>query len=86
MPWRDLPERYGDWKAVRTCFIRWVKAGVWERLFKHLAEDADNEYTMTDSTIARAHRRSAGAPTGRRPTDPSQRLKEAEVSRAQGTN
>lgn len=27
MPWRDLPERFGDWKAVHTRFTRWAKAG-----------------------------------------------------------
>ena len=47
MPWRDLLKRFGDWKAVRTCIARWAKAGVWERVFKSLARDADNEYAMT---------------------------------------
>jgi transposase len=61
MPWRDLPERFGDWKAVHTRFTRWAKSGVWERVFKHLAADADNEYAMIDSTIVRAHQHSAGA-------------------------
>jgi transposase len=61
MPWRDLPARFGDWKAVHTRFTRWAKAGVWERVFKHLAADADNEYAMIDSTIVRAHQHSAGA-------------------------
>src|ERR1700704_1011717 len=64
MPWRDLPERFGDWKAVHTRFTRWANAAVWERLFKHLAEDADNEYAMIDSTIVRAHQHSAGAKKG----------------------
>ena len=48
MPWRDLPKRFGDWKAVHTRFTRWAKAGVWERVFKYLAKDADNEYAMID--------------------------------------
>ena len=61
MPWRDLPERFGAWKAVHTRFTRWAKTGVWERVFKHLAADADNEYAMIDSTIVRAHQHSAGA-------------------------
>lgn len=61
MPWRDLPERFGDWKAVHTRFTRSAKAGVRERVFKHLAEDADNEYAMIDSTIVRVHQHSAGA-------------------------
>lgn len=61
IPWRDLPERYGDWKAVHTRFGRWARSGVWERLFQHLAGDADNEYAMLDSTVVRAHQHSAGA-------------------------
>lgn len=32
-----------------------------EVIFDHLAQDADNEYAMIDSTIVRAHRHSAGA-------------------------
>ena len=61
IPWRDLPERFGPWKAVHTRFSRWAESGVWERLFKALAADADNEYAMIDSTIVRAHQHSAGA-------------------------
>jgi transposase len=38
---------------------------VWQRLFEHLTTDADNEYAMIDSTIARAHQHSAGAPQKR---------------------
>src|SRR5215467_14031073 len=37
------------------------RQGVWQRLFEHLATDADNEYAMIDSTIVRAHQHSAGA-------------------------
>jgi transposase len=61
VPWRDLPERFGHWKAVHTRFSRWAKSGVWRRLFELLAADADNEYAMIDSTIVRAHQHSAGA-------------------------
>jgi transposase len=61
IPWRDLPERFGDWKAVHTRHTRWAESGVWEKLFKALATDADNEYAMIDSTIVRAHQHSAGA-------------------------
>ena len=62
IPWRDLPERFGCGIKVQTRFSRWAKAGVWERLFQHLAAEADNEYAMIDSTIVRAHQHSAGAP------------------------
>ena len=61
IPWRDLPERFGDPIKVHTRFSRWAKSGVWERIFRHLAADADNEYAMIDSTVVRAHQHSAGA-------------------------
>ncbi len=61
LPWRDLPERFGDWKNVHRRFSRWAKSGVWHRVFQHLSADADNEYAMIDSTIVRAYQHSAGA-------------------------
>jgi len=61
IPWRDLPERVGDFKVVHTRFTRWAKSGVWERVFKGLAAEADNEYAMIDSTLVRAHQHWAGA-------------------------
>ena len=66
IPWRDLPERLGDWKNVHRRFSRWAKSGVWKRVFQHLSADADNEYAMIDSTIVRAHQHSAGAKKSRR--------------------
>jgi transposase len=62
--WRDLPERFGDFGVIHTRHTRWSKSGVWQRIFEHLAEDADNEYAMIDSTIVRAHQHSAGAKGG----------------------
>jgi transposase len=61
IPWRDLPERFGDFRVVHTRFSRWARAGVWARVFEHSAQDADNEYAMIDATIVRAHQHSAGA-------------------------
>jgi transposase len=61
-PWRDLPERFGDWKNTHKRLSRWAKKGAWQRLFEHLAAEADNEYAMIDSTIVRAHQHRAGAP------------------------
>ena len=61
VPWRDLPERFGDWKIVYQRFNRWAKSGVFERVFKLLSDDHDNEYMMIDATIVRAHQHSAGA-------------------------
>ena len=42
IPWRDLPERFGDWKNVHRRFSRWAQSGVLEAVFAHLASDADN--------------------------------------------
>jgi transposase len=64
IPWRDLPERFGSWKAVHTRCGRWAKGGVWERVLRHLASDADTEYAMLDSTVVRAHQHGAGARKG----------------------
>jgi transposase len=75
IPWRDLPKRFGDFRVVHTRFSRWSRTGVWERVFKHLAEDADNEYAMIDATIVRAHQHSAGAKGG------SQRQKQSVAAR-----
>src|ERR1700676_4893797 len=58
MPWRDLPERFGDPIKIHTRFSRWAKSGVWEKMIEMLAADADNEYAMIDSTIVRAHQHS----------------------------
>nr|WP_245894799.1 IS5 family transposase [Nostoc cycadae] len=65
IPWRDLPGRFRDCRVIHTRFSRWSKTGVWEKVFQHLADDADNEYAMIDSTIVRAHQHSAGAKGGR---------------------
>jgi transposase len=61
VPWRDLPERFGDWKHIHRRHRRWAERGVWEKVFRHLAQEADNEYAMIDSPIIRAHQHSAGA-------------------------
>src|ERR1700744_5309854 len=66
IPWRDLPERFGDWKNVHRRFSRWARSGVWKWVFQHLAAEADNGYAMIDSTIVSAHQHSAGAKKSRR--------------------
>lgn len=62
--WRDLPERFGDFRVVHLRHMRWSRRGVWQRLFEALAQNADNEYAMIDATIVRAHQHSAGGKGG----------------------
>ena len=57
--WHDLPPRYGKWKSAHKRFMRWAKAGVWERVFEHLIDDPDNDYVSIDSTLVRAHQQAA---------------------------
>ena len=38
IPWRDLPERFGDWKIVYQRFNRWAKSGVSRAGFQALGQ------------------------------------------------
>ena len=77
IPWRDLPERFGDFRVVHLRHSRWSKSGVWARIFEALSKGADNEYAMIDSTIVRAHQHSAGAKGGRHKAKPLAAAEEA---------
>src|SRR6516225_4323959 len=59
-PWRDLPERFGNWNSAWRRFDRWAKKGVWQRVFEAL-QDSDLEWLVLDSTVVRAHPCAAGA-------------------------
>lgn len=49
IPWRDLPERFGDGNPLARRHTRWSDRGVGQRVCEQLAEDADNEDAMIDS-------------------------------------
>ena len=34
--WRDLPERFGDFRVVHTRFSHCTKPGVWRKVFEHM--------------------------------------------------
>jgi transposase len=59
-PWRDLPERFGNWNSMWRRFDRWARKGVWQKVFEVL-QDPDMEWIILDSTIIRAHPHAAGA-------------------------
>src|SRR5215470_8201066 len=59
-PWRDLPERFGNWNSVWRRFDRWARKGTWRKVFKAL-QDPDLEWLILDSTVIRAHPHAAGA-------------------------
>ena len=60
MPWRDLPERFGNWNSTWRRFDRWAAKGVWGRVMDAL-RDPDLEWLILDSTAVRAHPCAAGA-------------------------
>src|SRR3954471_17461683 len=62
-PWRDLPERFGNWNSVWRRFDRWARRGVWQEVFEAL-QGPDLEWLILDSTIVRAHPHAAGAKKG----------------------
>lgn len=53
--WKDMPERYGNWKSAHKRFTRWAERGTEGRIFEVLLKDPGNTYSMIDSTIVRAH-------------------------------
>ncbi len=61
VPWRDLPEAFGNWNSIFRRFCRWRQKGVWDRLFAAVSDDPDFEYLILDSTVVRAHQHAAGA-------------------------
>ena len=65
-PWRDLPERFGNWNSVFQRFNRWAKQSVWQKVFEAI-RDPDLESLMLDSTTIRAHQHAAGAVGKKRP-------------------
>lgn len=69
-PWRDLPERFGEWNSVFQRFNRWCKHGLWAQLLQAW-QDPDLECLMLDSTVIRAHQHAAGARKKGGPTKPS---------------
>ena len=64
IPWRDLPERFGKWKTIHTRFNRWAQKGYWERIFKDLQLDYDEDGVLIDASIVRAHQDAAGGKGG----------------------
>jgi transposase len=45
-PWRDLPERFGEWNNVFQRFNRWAKKGVWQRVFDRRVQKLGAEIKM----------------------------------------
>ena len=62
--WRHLPERYGPRTTCYNRFVRWRKAGVWDRMMDAITAAHDGDIQMIDSTSARVHQQAATAKRG----------------------
>jgi transposase len=60
--WRSIPDDLGPWWLAAQLFIRWAKAGVWERLLDLVQQQGVAlGMAFLDGTNIRAHHRAAGA-------------------------
>jgi transposase len=58
--WRDAPAVYGPHKTLYNRFVRWSRAGVFDRIFAALATGSEATGTvMIDATHLEAHRTAA---------------------------
>jgi len=46
IPWRDLQERFGDFRVIHLRHSRLSRSGVWKKIFDTLSKDVHNEYAM----------------------------------------
>jgi len=74
-PWRDMPERYGNWKSVYSRFRRWTDDGTIDKILNRLRARVDQDGLIdwdtwcVDGSNIRAHRAAAGAPKTSKKTD-----------------
>ena len=58
-PWADVPERYGPYTTCYNRFVRWRKAGVWDKLLAAVSEAYAGKIQMIDSSVVRVHQHAA---------------------------
>ena len=62
--WAEIPERYGPSTTCYNRFVRWRKAGVWDRLLAEVSAGYNGELMMIDSTCMRVHQNGATGKKG----------------------
>ena len=69
-PWADIPERYGPYTTRYNRYVRWRKAGVWDRLFAAVSRAYDGDLQMVDSSSVRVHQHGGNVKKGARRQPP----------------
>ncbi len=64
--WRDLPERFGNWKSVYNRFRNWAEKDCWAQIFRELRIDVDDTASIADGSVVRAHQDASGGKGGSR--------------------
>jgi len=62
--WSEIPERYGVATTCYNRFVRWRRAGVWDRLLEAVSQAYDGDIVMIDSTCVRVHQHGATGKKG----------------------
>lgn len=62
--WRDLPERFGNWKSVYNRFRNWAEKDCWAQIFRELRIDVDDTASIADGSVVRAHQDASGGKGG----------------------
>jgi len=62
--WRDLPERFGNWKSVYNRFRNWAQKDCWAQIFRELRIDIDETASIADGSVVRAHQDASGGKGG----------------------
>jgi transposase len=58
-PWRDLPGSFGPYTTCYNRFVRWRRAGIWDRIMDTLTTAHDAAVQMIDTSIVRVHQQGA---------------------------
>ena len=56
-PWRDLPERFGNWNTIYKNFNRWAAQGVWARVLEKTQSMAQQAGELDFGGLDRFHDR-----------------------------
>jgi transposase len=58
-PWADIPERNGPHTTCYNRFVRWHKAGVWDRVLHAVSKACDGDVQMIDRSSIHVHQHGA---------------------------
>ena len=59
--WADVPEHYGPSTTYYRRFVRWCKAGVWDRILVDVSKAFDGDIIIIDCSCIRVHKHGATA-------------------------